>query len=132
MKCDQLKAFDITVAEEYRFEGIVKYRRAVYDKSEADKVIADLEESHKMEVEQLLMEIVELKKKLDIYKGGFKEVDKIIADLYAKLRHANYKRCLDKAEMCENKLGTVVKPGWWDKWRRRWLELAEKFREASK
>ena len=32
----------------------------VYLKSEADKVIADLEESHKMEVEQLLMEIAEL------------------------------------------------------------------------
>ena len=33
----------------------------VYLKSEADKVIADLEESHKMEVEQLLIEIAELK-----------------------------------------------------------------------
>lgn len=32
----------------------------VYLKSEADKVIADLEESHKMEVEQLLIEIAEL------------------------------------------------------------------------
>ena len=49
----------------------------VYDKFEADKVIADLEESHKMEVEQLLMEIVGLKKlvetadKLLKPKGGF-------------------------------------------------------------
>ena len=34
----------------------------VYFKSEADKAIVDLEESHKMEVEQLLMEIEELKK----------------------------------------------------------------------
>ena len=33
----------------------------VYLKSDADKVIADLEESHKMEVEQFLMEIVKLK-----------------------------------------------------------------------
>jgi len=33
----------------------------VYLKDEADKVIADLEESHKKEVGQLLMEIVELK-----------------------------------------------------------------------
>ena len=32
-----------------------------YPKSEVDKVIADLEESHKKEVEQLLMEIVKLK-----------------------------------------------------------------------
>lgn len=33
----------------------------VYLKAEADKVIAELEESHKMEVEQLLIEISELK-----------------------------------------------------------------------
>lgn len=38
------------------------YKEAqVYLKSEADKVIEDLEESHKKEVEQLLMEIVKLK-----------------------------------------------------------------------
>ena len=49
----------------------------VYLKSEADKFIADLEESHKMEVEQLLMEIAGLKKlvetadKLLKPKGGF-------------------------------------------------------------
>ena len=48
-----------------------------YEKSEADKFIADLEESHKMEVEQLLMEIAGLKKlvetadKLLKPKGGF-------------------------------------------------------------
>ena len=45
--------------------------------SEADKVIADLEESHKMEVEQLLMKIAGLEKlvetadKLLKQKGGF-------------------------------------------------------------
>lgn len=37
----------------------------VYLKSDVDKVIADLEESHKMEVEQLLMEIVKLKENHD-------------------------------------------------------------------
>lgn len=37
-----------------------------YLKSEADKFIADLEESHKMEVEQLLMEIAELKKEKEM------------------------------------------------------------------
>ena len=48
-----------------------------YLKSEADKVIADLEESHKKEVGQLLIEIAELKKlvetanKLLKPKGGF-------------------------------------------------------------
>ena len=48
-----------------------------YLKYEADKVIADLEESHKMEVEQLLMKIAGLEKlvetadKLLKQKGGF-------------------------------------------------------------
>lgn len=49
----------------------------VYIKSEADKVIADLEESHKKEVEQLRMKIAWLEKlvetadKLVKQKGGF-------------------------------------------------------------
>jgi hypothetical protein len=34
-----------------------------YIKSESDKVISEFEERHKMEVEQLLMEIAELKAK---------------------------------------------------------------------
>lgn len=59
----------------------------VYLKSEADKVIADLEESHKMEVEQLLMEIVGLKKlvetadKLLKQKGGFMIKDVTFKDV---------------------------------------------------
>lgn len=58
MKCDELKAYTI-------YEGDVgNYtEHVVYSKSEADEVIADLEEKHKMEVEQLLIEIVELKAK---------------------------------------------------------------------
>ena len=49
----------------------------VYIKADVDKVIADLEESHKMEVEQLLMEILGLKKLVETadnllkQKGGF-------------------------------------------------------------
>jgi hypothetical protein len=39
--------------------------QSYYLKSEADKVIAELEESHKKEVGQLLMEIAELKQKLE-------------------------------------------------------------------
>ena len=43
----ELKAFDIVVAEEGYGEGIVKYRRAVYDKSEVDKMIAELREERR-------------------------------------------------------------------------------------
>jgi hypothetical protein len=53
----KLKAFDITVAEEGYCEGIVKYRRAVYDKSEADKAIAEKD----AEIAELKAEIESLK-----------------------------------------------------------------------
>lgn len=58
-----------------------------YLKSEADKVIEELEESHKKEIEQLLMEIVKLNE----------SAQSLILDNYLKdkkLRHSNYKRCL--------------------------------------
>jgi len=51
----ELKAFDITVAEEGYCEGIVKYRRAVYDKSEADKVIADKDKEIRKLKEQVAL-----------------------------------------------------------------------------
>lgn len=65
----ELKAIDMIVNDDYKTK--------VYFKSEVDKLIADLEESHKMEVEQLLMEIAGLKKivetadKLLKQRGGF-------------------------------------------------------------
>ena len=71
---------DIEAMDDERLEksesGKIQVTR-VYIKSEADKVIADLEESHKMEVEQLLMKIAGLEKlvetadKLLKQKGGF-------------------------------------------------------------
>jgi len=122
----------------------------VYLKSEADKAIADLEESHKMEVEQLLMEIVELK-------GDYKEAcdrlqtaNLIKDEQLAATRHSNYKRCLAMARWCrihdeftqlESERSGLSqralfieyrrKAMWWNKWHNRWLELAEKFKEAK-
>ena len=71
---------DIEAMDDERLEksesGRIQVTR-VYIKAEADKVIADLEESHKKEVEQLLMEIAGLEKlvetadKLLKPKGGF-------------------------------------------------------------
>ena len=59
------------------FGGVKMTPTQVYIKSEADKVIAELEESHKKEVGQLLMKIAGLEKlvetadKLLKQKGGF-------------------------------------------------------------
>ena len=60
-----------------------------------------------------------------------------------KLKYHKYKRCIDKAERCdseEKRLEAIAplfdndKECWeygsdyWVKWRKRWLELAEKFK----
>lgn len=86
----------------------------VYLKSEADKVIAELEG------------------KLDLYKRGFKEDDKTIAYLYAELRHQKYKRCLAMARWCNRMFSsTFGKERYWQKWNRRWLKLAEKLKNEE-
>jgi hypothetical protein len=92
-----------------------------YLKSEADKVIA------------------ELKEKLDLYKRGWAENDKIIAYLCAELNHNKHKRCLAVARRCHNESLWWYSKGYrfekydkfWEKWENRWLELAEKFKEAD-
>ena len=67
------------------------------------------------------------------------EADKVFA-------HNKFKRCLDKAALCkseEKRLDAIVplfdtdreywefSSDYWNKWHKRWLELAEKFKEAK-
>lgn len=122
----------------------------VYLKSEADKEISDLKQlnhdlcervtendeirQHWEEIEQTMAENARLKAKLA-------EQDK-------ELRHQKYKRCLDMAKRCysmdcrmlneASDNGTYFKESWcwkraswYGKWKRKWLELAEKFKEAK-
>ena len=96
----------------------VEYRE-VYLKSEADKVIAELE------------------KKLDLYKRGWEESDKNNAYLYAQIRRHKFKRCLAMARWCRTSarydegIGAFKYRDWYWKWFKRWLELAEKFKEVK-
>lgn len=107
-----------------------------YLKSEADKFISDLEESHKTEVKELLCLI---RDKENNFNRAFDSEEK-------ELRHQKHKRCLDKAKLCESeekRLEAIApifdtdKECWeynsdyWDKWRNRWLELSEKFKTNS-
>ena len=120
-------------------------KRPYYLKSEADKVIADLEESHKKEVTQLLMEIVELK---EIDSKNRSAYYKDLAMMAKDVEHHKYKRCLDKAEICcekkENCYNRALrkyskdeadylarKSEFWEDWEFRWLKIAEKFKEAK-
>lgn len=60
-----------------------------------------------------------------------------------ELRHHKYHRCLDKVALCENKIYNIMRialrdmdehtlwqyeDDFWQRWDRRWLELAEKLR----
>lgn len=105
----------------------------VYLKSEADKVVAELKEKHKTEVKELLCLI---RDKENNFNRAFDSEEK-------ELRHQKHKRCLDKAKLCESeekRLEAIApifdtdKECWeyssdyWNKWRNRWLELAEKFK----
>ncbi len=113
----------------------------IYLKSDVDKLIADLEESHKKEVEQLLMEIVDIKGRLASAEEEITEKDK-------QIRRQKYKRCLDKAEICCEKKENcynralrkyskgeadylVRKSEFWKDWEFRWLKIGEKFKEAK-
>lgn len=58
------------------------------------------------------------------------EVDEVI-------RHQKYKRCLAMAEWCDTEIGIADTDGdyedmqWYQKWYKRWIELADQFKEAK-
>ena len=95
-----------------------------YIKSEADKVIVELEESHKKEVGQLLI----------LNREQANAANRLRDSMEQALRHHKYKRCLANAEACMHK-----------RWRNdegfdyarstrhmnTWLAIAEKFKEAK-
>ena len=92
-----------------------------YLKSEADKVIAEKE-----------AEIAELKEQVHDYALG-SYVMQAMAEKEA--RHDKYKRCLAMAYWCSAELGMLVstwesKIKYYKRWQKRWLELAEKFKEV--
>lgn len=91
--------------------------RPYYLKSEADEVIAE------KDAEIAYLKDIDSKNRSAYYKD--------LAMMAKDVEHHKYKRCLAMAKICEDKLGTVVKPGWWNKWRKRWLELAEKFKDKE-
>ena len=96
-------------------------------------------------------EIARLNKKLDIYKRGFREDDRINVFLCKSVRHQKYKRCLAMVEMCgvacdkwtmkKNRSLILGEDGaeyyseaskkvrHYMRWQRRWLKIAKQFKE---
>ena len=95
----------------------------VYLKSEADMVIAELEESHKMEVEQLLIEIAELKDEIkrleNVRKVHIESIEsmceglKLNAKQICKTQRALWLARAERAkEMCQRLLIQGFDPKW--------------------
>ena len=98
-----------------------------YLKSEADKVIADLEESHKKEVKQLLI----------LNREQANAANRLRDSMEQTIHHQKYKRCLAMYRYCAIKAlyeldckGNDVEWKWYSKWMHKWYKLAEKFKEA--
>lgn len=101
----------------------------VYPKDEADKVIAELEEKLDTKKKQL-------NKALDCISNCKNHM----MNLARKNNHANYKLCLAMAELCgldSFHWADDEQEGGWEykklrhciRWKKRWLELAKKFKE---
>jgi ABC-type xylose transport system substrate-binding protein len=116
------------IVREYRGQ-LSNEMRPYYLKSEADKVIAELEESHKKEVKELLILNREQSNAANRLRDSMEQV----------IRHQKFKRCLAMARRCHNESLWWYSKGYgfekydkfWEKWEKRWLELAEKFKEAK-
>ena len=113
---EQLNSYKM-VGEDYCDDSFCIVPSDVYLKSEADKLIAELN-----------MRICEGDEDFEIANNQIKRLLKIV-------RHQKYKRCLAMAEWCNSEIGIADTDGDYEdmrryqKWHERWLKLAEKFKE---
>ena len=92
----------------------------VYLKSEADKVIAELKDK-----------ALQYKVLNEEHCRDLNTQERFFAE---QIVHHKYKRCLAMAEWCDAEADVADADGdyedmqWYQKWHKRWLELAEKFK----
>ena len=108
----ELKAYDFPV-DHGDFTTTIEL---FYLKSEADKVIAEL-------------------------KKACNDKDDWCLHTFKENRHHKYKRCLAIVERCNDNIENqgqydehddwLIITEYWERWRKRWLKLAEKFKEAK-
>lgn len=142
------------------FDQAIGFTFSYYDIPEVDRLVMKLEnqiEQLKAEmrtdnstvIEKMATEIAELKEKRNTTEKLLNKALNCISDdkkhiisLARKNNHSNYKRCLAMARWCE--LGISYwdddeQEGGWEykklrhciRWKKRWLELAEKFKEVK-
>ena len=95
-----------------------------YDVDEMDLYIAEKDK-----------EIAELKADYKEACGRLQTANLIKDEQLAATRHNKYKRCLAMAKWCGEKWADIATPYgksvWYNKWQKRWLSLANKFKEAK-
>lgn len=107
-----------------------------YLKSDADKVIAEKDNTI-AELKDKLQNVSELLKETREWLIESQKMHKRCADgAIKKIRHQKYRRCLAMAYWCSAELGMLIstwefKIKHYKKWQKRWLDLAEKFKEAQ-
>ena len=102
-------------------DGITGSANEVYSKSDVDKVIAEKDK-----------EIAELEERIADGDKDFEMVNNQNERLLKFVRHHKHKRCLAMAQVLEHVCPiTNRKAKWMDKWHKRWLELAEKFKDKE-
>ena len=102
-------------------DGITGSANEVYSKSDVDKVIAEKDK-----------EIAELEERIADGDKDFEMVNNQNERLLKFVRHHKHKRCLAMAQVLEHVSPiTNRKAKWQDKWHKRWLELAEKFKDKE-
>ena len=112
----ELKVYKM-VDENYFDDSFCVVTSDVYLKSEADKLIAELN-----------MRICDGDEDFEIANTQIERLLKIV-------RHQKYKRCLAMVKLCatsalyEKSLGALEYFKWYQKWYERWLKLADKFKE---
>lgn len=126
-------------------DGITGSAHEVYSKSDVDSVIAELKD--KCQMHDFFWEGCGFAKRgfknSVAVSEAFDELEVELAEKDKELRHQKYNRCLAMAKMCDEVMmscelrGYTVhriwanKHEWAMRWKYRWLELAEKFKELK-
>ena len=99
----ELKTFEIVLAEEINFTGVVKYRKTCYDKTEADKYIVEIKQKlHDAEMRADLAEAAATERKID-YDNLKKDLAYHARKVYFKTHRQTLRALwLARAEMARN------------------------------
>lgn len=100
-----------------------------YTRTDADQVIAEKDK----EIERLEILCANYRHDCDNLAISNEQAKRAARTLLKKMNHNKYKRCLAMAKWCLKEYLTCnkYKITFWLKWRRRWLELAEKFKDKE-